>query len=126
MRSTQPARSSVIGIACATAVVLVAGCAGCAPQSPDRSSWRDQAYQTLDEVSSNVATASLLVGQVQQDRDTYRHVTTVLSDAGDVLAQVRIAIVRRDTAAYPRLLRQLSATSRELSRTEQGIGGRTG
>jgi len=160
MTSTQQARSSVIGLVCATAVVLAGGCAGCAPQSPDRSSWRDQAYQTLDEVSSNVATASLLVGQVQQDRvmgkyaqvvalnaetnagkatstfsaeqpvptdsDTYRRVTTVLSDAGDVLAQVRIAVVRRDTAAYPHLLRQLSATSRQLSRTEQRIGGRTG
>jgi hypothetical protein len=155
MRSTPPARLDVV--ACAVAVVLVTGCA---PQSPDRSSWRDQAYQTLDEVSSNVATASLLVGQVQQDRvwgkyaqvvalnaetnagkatstfsaeqpvpadsDTYRRVTTVLSDAGDVLAQVRIAVVRRDTAAYPHLLRRLSATSRQLSRTEQRIGGRTG
>ena len=160
MTSTQSARQRMVGIACATAVVLVVGCAGCAPQSPDRSSWRDQAYQTLDEVSSNVATASLLVEQLQQDRvmgkyaqvvalnaetnagkvtskfsaeqpvpsdsDTYRRVTTVLSDAGDVLAQVRIAIVRRDTAAYPRLLRQLSTTSRQLSRTEERVGGRTG
>jgi hypothetical protein len=134
--------------------------AGCAPQSPDHSSWRDQAYQSLDEVSSNVATASLLLSQllhervfgkyaqvvalnaetnagkvaskfsaeqpVPADSAAYQHVTTTLSDAGAVLSQVRIAIVRRDDAAYPRLLRQLSTADRQLSKAEQQIGGRTG
>src|SRR3954452_2644108 len=136
------------------------GTAGCGPQSPDSSSWRDQAYQALDDVSSNVATASLLLEQLQgarvfgkyaqivalnaetnagkvtskfsaeqpvpSDSATYQHVTTTLSDAGSVLSQVRIAIVRRDDAAYPKLLRQLSQASKQLSRVEQQIGGRTG
>jgi hypothetical protein len=114
----------------------------------------------LDEVSSNVATASLLLSQllhervfgkyaqvvalnaetnagkvaskfsaeqpVPADSAAYQHVTTTLSDAGAVLSQVRIAIVRRDDAAYPRLLRQLSTADRQLSKAEQQIGGRTG
>jgi hypothetical protein len=142
------------------ALVVAISAAGCAPQSPDHSSWRDQAYQSLDEVSSNVATASLLLKQLQDDRvfgkyaqivalnaetnagkvtskfgaeqpapadsAAYRQVTTTLSDAGAVLSQVRIAIVRRDVAAYPSLLRQLSVADSRLSRVEQQIGGRTG
>jgi hypothetical protein len=132
----------------------------CAPQSPDHSSWRDQGYQALTDVSSNVATATLLLEQLQDgrvfgkyaqvvslnaetnagqvtskfsaeqpvpsDSATYEHLTTVLSDAGDVLSQVRIAVVRRDSAAYPKLLRQLSRSSKQLSRAQQQIGGRTG
>jgi hypothetical protein len=139
---------------------IVGACLGCAPQSPDHSSWRDQGYQALTDVSSNVATASLLLEQLQShrvfgtyaqvvsleaetnagkvtskfsaeqpvpsDSASYDHVTSVLSDAGEVLSQVRIAVVRRDAAAYPKLLRQLSRTSRQLSRAEQQIGGRTG
>jgi hypothetical protein len=114
----------------------------------------------LDEVSSNVATASLLLKQLQgarvfgkyaqivalnaetnagkvtskfsaeqptpSDSAAYQHVTTTLSDAGSVLSQVRIAIVRRDDAAYPKLLNQLARASRQLSRAERQIGGRTG
>jgi hypothetical protein len=144
----------------ALGALVIGVVAGCAPQSPDHSSWRDQAYQALDEVSSNVATASLLLRQLGDDRVfgkyaqivalnaetnagqvtskfsaeqpvpadsiAYHHVTTTLSDAGDVLSRVRIAIVRRDEGAYPRLLHQLSVAGRQLSRTEHRIGGRTG
>lgn len=144
----------------ATFAVLVGVCVGCAPQSPDASSWRDQGYQALSDVSSSVATASLLLEQLQKDRvfgkyaqivsldaetnagqvtskfsaeqpvpsdsATYEHITAVLSDAGDVLSQVRIAVVRRDAAAYPKLLRRLSRSSRQLNKAEQQIGGRTG
>ena len=63
---------------------------------------------------------------VPADSATYQHVTKTLSDAGTVLSQVRIAVVRRDESTYPRLLRQLSAAQRQLSRVEQQIGGRTG
>jgi hypothetical protein len=152
-----PALRAVPAIVCA---VIAGTCVGCAPQSPDHSSWRDQGYQALSEVSSNVATASLLLEQLQRDRvfgkyaqivslnaetnagqvtskfsaeqpvpsdsPAYEHITTVLSDAGEVLSQVRIAVVRRDSAAYPRLLRQLTKATRQLNRAEQGIGGRTG
>ncbi len=142
------------------ALALTGAAVGCAPQSPDHSSWRDQAYESLDQVSSSCATATLLLEQMQRhrifgkyaqivalnaetnagkvtskfgaeqpvpsDSATYQHVTTALSDAGDVLSQVRIAVVRRDAAAYSQLLRQLSRTSDELSKVEQQIGGRTG
>jgi len=137
-----PALRAVPAIVCA---VIAGTCVGCAPQSPDHSSWRDQGYQALSEVSSNVATASLLLEQLQRDRVfgkyaqivslnaetnagqvTSEYITTVLSDAGEVLSQVRIAVVRRDSAAYPRLLRQLTKATRQLNRAEQGIGGRTG
>jgi hypothetical protein len=114
----------------------------------------------LDDVSSNVATASLLLEQVEggkvfgkysqivalnaetnagkvtskfgaeqptpSDSSAYQRVTTTLSDAGAVLSQVRIAIVRRDEPAYPRLLRQLARAEQQLSQAEQQIGGRTG
>jgi hypothetical protein len=141
-------------------MVVVGALLGWAPQSPDHSSWRDQGYQALDDVSSNVATATLLLEQLQDgrvfgkyaqivslnaetnagkvtskfsaeqpvpsDSGAYEHLTAVLSDAGDVLSQVRIAVVRRDAAAYPKLLRQLSRSSKQLSTAEQQIGGRTG
>ena len=156
MRRLRRSRTRVLGVVWVLGLVA----AGCAPQSPDSSSWRDQAYQSLDEVSSNVATASLLLEQakagrvfgtyaqivalnaetnagkvtskfsaeqpVPADSATYQHVTKTLSDAGTVLSQVRIAVVRRDESTYPRLLRQLSAAQRQLSRVEQQIGGRTG
>jgi hypothetical protein len=158
MRRLRRSRTRALGVLCALGLGL--GAVGCAPQSPDSSSWRDQGYRALDDVSSNVATASLLLKQLQggrvfgtyaqivalnaetnagkvtskfsaeqppsADSAAYQHVTTTLSDAGAVLSQVRIAIVRRDDAAYPRLLRQLSRASRQLSRAELQIGGRTG
>jgi hypothetical protein len=142
------------------AVALVGAVVGCAPQSPDHSSWRDQAYQSLNQVASSCATATLLLEQLQRhrvfgkyaqivalnaetnagqvaskfgaeqpvpsDSDTYQHVTTVMSDANDVLSQVRIAVVRRDVGAYSQLLRELSKASDQLSKAEQQIGGRTG
>ena len=124
--------------------------AGCAPQSPDHSSWRDQARLALDDTASEVATVALLLRLEQQDkvpgkyqqvvaqdsetavgatmarfggeqpepRDDaeYKRVTGLLSDASDLLAEVRIAIVRRDEDAYPALLRQLEKLHEELIR----------
>jgi hypothetical protein len=136
--------------------VVVAVAAGCAPQSPDHSSWVDQARLALDDTSSQVATVTLLLrleqdgkvlGKYQQvvaqdsesavgatlqrfggeqpeprDDATYTDVTGVLSDASDVLSQVRIAIVRRATSDYPALLRQLQSVQRDLTSTTEELG----
>ena len=130
-------------------IVLVAlATAGCAPQSPDRSSWVDQGHKSLHDTASEVATVQLLLrlqdqgkvpGKYQQvvaqdsetavaktmdtfggeqpppgDDKTYTQVTTLMSDASDLLAKVRIAIVRRDEAAYPGLADDLTDIHRKL------------
>jgi hypothetical protein len=136
-------------------LVLVGVASACAPQSPDHSSWVDQADQSLGDVSSEVATVSLLLrleadgkvpGTFQQvvaqdsetavgvtmarfggeqptraDDASYGEVTGVMSDASDLLAEVRIAIVRRDTAAYPGLLSDLEQLQKELEAVRQGL-----
>ncbi|KAA1419267.1 hypothetical protein F0U44_12540 [Nocardioides humilatus] len=42
--------------------------AGCTVSHPDGSAWRDQARQTLDDVASEVATASLVLEQLNGGR----------------------------------------------------------
>jgi ABC-type enterochelin transport system substrate-binding protein len=129
--------------------------AGCAPQSPDHSSWTDQAVQSLKDVTSEVATVTLLLrlerdrkvpGKYQQvvaqdsesavgetmskfggeqpeprDDAEYKRVTTLISDASDLLSEVRIAIVRRDEDAYPGLLRQLEGLQEKLTRAQDRL-----
>jgi hypothetical protein len=46
----------------------------------------------------------------------YKQVTSVLSDASDVVAETRIAVVREDTGEYGRLLRDLGKVSDDLSK----------
>jgi hypothetical protein len=136
--------------------VLVGGLAsGCAPQSPDHSSWTDQARLALEDGASSVATAELLLrlaqddkvfGKTQQvvaqdsesaigktlqqfggeqpepeDDDEYAKVTGLLSDASDLLSQVRIAVVRRDTGRYPSLLRQLKDMQKKMTTAEDQL-----
>jgi len=50
-----------------------------------------------------------------QDDATYTRVTTVLSDASDLLSSVRVAIVRRDTTQYADLDRALAKMQTRLS-----------
>jgi hypothetical protein len=131
--------------------------AGCAPQSPDRSSWNDQAHKSLEDVSSEVATVRLLLrlededkvpGKYQQvvaqdseaavgqtmskfggeqppegEDDTYDRVTSVMSDASDLLSQVRIAIVRRDTGECPKLRDDLAEMQDQLTKQEDELEG---
>lgn len=137
------------------AALVAAVLTGCAPQSPDHSSWTDQAHQALEDTSSEVATVALLLrleqqrkvpGKYQQvvaqdseaavgatmakfggeqpeprDDPVYKRVTSLMSDASDLLAEVRIAIVRRDEDAYPDLLRQLEKLQDELTVAEGRI-----
>ena len=145
----RPLLSTLVG------TLLLATVIGCAPQSPDHSSWTDQAHQALEDVASEVSTVTLLLrlegdgkvpGKYQQvvaqdsesavgatmekfggeqpeprDDDEYRHVTSVMSDASDLLSDVRIAIVRRDTAEYPDLLEQLAKSRRDLADAEERL-----
>ena len=55
------------------------------------------------------------------DDADYTEVTGAMSDASDLLAQTRIAIVRRDTAAYPGLLSDLEQVHGDLERVRQGL-----
>jgi hypothetical protein len=148
-------RTSVRVFVAIVSLALMA--AGCAPQSPDRSSWNDQAHTSLEDVSSEVATVRLLLrleaddkvpGKYQQvvaqdseaavgqtmskfggeqppegEDDTYDKVTSVMSDASDLLAEVRIAIVRRDTGQYPKLREDLVAMQDQLTKQEDELEG---
>ncbi|HWU22571.1 MAG TPA: hypothetical protein VN088_13645 [Nocardioides sp.] len=60
------------------------------------------------------------------DTDRYHKVTSALSDAGDVLSDVRIAVVRDDPSAYPSLLKQLAKQSSTLDKVESDLGGLRG
>jgi hypothetical protein len=55
------------------------------------------------------------------DDHTYHKVTTVLSDACDLLSDVRIALVRRDSSQYAGLGRQLAGMSDRLSKAETAV-----
>lgn len=57
-----------------------------------------------------------------QDDATYQRVTGLLSDAGDLLSGVRIALVRRDTGRYAALARQLQQMTDRLDRAETQVG----
>lgn len=57
--------------ACGLALVLGAG-AGCVPQQPGGSDWRDQAVQTLQDVGSGLATAELVL-RLQRDHRLVGH-----------------------------------------------------
>lgn len=137
------------------AALAAAVLTGCAPRSPDHSSWTDQAHLALEDTSSEVATVALLLrleqqrkvpGKYQQvvamdseaavgatmakfggeqpeprDDAEYKRVTSLMSDASDLLAEVRIAIVRRDEDAYPDLLVRLEKLQDELAVAEGRI-----
>jgi hypothetical protein len=44
-----------------------------------------------------------------------------MSDASDLLSEVRIAVVRRDTGAYPGLLDRLERLDRRLTEAAEGL-----
>ncbi len=56
------------------------------------------------------------------DDDAYRRVTSLLSDASDLVTDVRIAVVRDDTGSYPGLIEDLGRMSAELDRGITGLG----
>ncbi|CAI9404671.1 hypothetical protein [Nocardioides sp. T2.26MG-1] len=58
---------------------------------------------------------------VPGDDATYQRVTSLMSDASDLLSEVRIAVVRRDTDRYPRLLDALDRLGRKITDTAEGL-----
>ncbi len=148
-------RSTARAIAALGTVVVMLLAVACAPQSPDHTSWTDQARQALEDTASEVATVTLLLrlehenkvpGKYQQvvaqdsesavgatmakfggeqpeprDDATYQRVTSLMSDASDLLSDVRIAIVRRDSDRYPRLLHELEGLGRDLTDAADGL-----
>jgi hypothetical protein len=55
------------------------------------------------------------------DQATYTYVSTVLSDATDLLSTVRIAVVRGDSARFPSLERALSRMQTRITRAEARV-----
>src|SRR3954453_9420988 len=83
-------------------------------------------YQQVVALNSETnagRTASHFSAEQPEPRDdvTYKRVTSLLSDATDLLSDVRIALVRRDTAAYPGLARQLARMTERLDRAESRV-----
>jgi hypothetical protein len=83
-------------------------------------------YQQVVALNSETnagRTTSHLSAEQPEPRDdaTYKRVTAVLSDAGDLLADVRIALVRRDSREYPRLAGDLAVMTRRLERIETAV-----
>jgi hypothetical protein len=144
------------GAVCALPVALALSLSSaCAPKSPDRAVWTDQARHALSDVQGEVATLQLVLrqqgrGKLPQNYQQvaaidseesigttaesfssvqppagvdrrYRQVTSLLSDASDLAAETRIAIVREDTSEYPELLDDLAKASDDLSKTQSEL-----
>ena len=78
-----------------------------------------QNYQQTVVLDSEekVGLAAQKLGGLQppvRDDAAYRRVTSALSDASDLLAQVRIAVVREETGRYDGLLGELAKTRTDL------------
>ena len=88
-----------------------------------------QNYQQVVAVDSEeaVGTTTESFTSVQPpsgEDEQYAEISSVLSDASDVVTDVRIAIVREDTRAYPKLLRELTKVSDDLSKALEGLNPR--
>jgi len=81
---------------------------------------RYQRVVVLDSETAAGKVADHLSGEQpsQADGTTYADVTGVLSDAGDLLSSVRIAVVRQDTSQYRGLERALTRMQDRLSKAE--------
>jgi hypothetical protein len=86
-----------------------------------RSDKLPQNYQQVVAIDSeeSIGTTASSFSSVQPPvgvDSRYKQVTSLLSDASDLAAETRIAIVREDTTEYPKLLRELAKMSDDLSR----------
>lgn len=68
-------------------VVLGVVMSGCAVSEPDPSAWRDQAKQTLDDVGSEVATARLVLVQLDDGRLPSAYGVTMAADAEEAASK---------------------------------------
>jgi hypothetical protein len=83
-------------------------------------------YQQIVALNSETnagRTTDHLSGEQPEPRDDpmYRRVTTTLSDACDLLSDVRIALVRRNSQEYPHLAQELTQMTDRLERTEAAV-----
>lgn len=68
-----------------------------------------------EEAAGQVAEKFTAVQPPVGEDPTYRDVSSVLSDATDLLAEARIAVVREETAAYAGLRRDLGKVGDDLT-----------
>ena len=68
-----------------------------------------------EEAAGQVTESFTAVQPPAGDDRSYREVSTVLSDATDLLSEARIAVVREDVAAYPGLRRDLGTAGDDLT-----------
>lgn len=83
-------------------------------------------YQQVVAQDSESAVGAVLAkfgGEQPEPRDdpAYTHVTGLMSDASDLLSEVRIAVVRRDTGTYPGLLDRLERLDLRLTEAAEGL-----
>lgn len=83
-------------------------------------------YQQVVAQDSESAVGAVLAkfgGEQPEPRDdaAYVRVTGLMSDASDLVSEVRIAVVRRDTGAYPGLLDRLERLDRRLTEAAEGL-----
>jgi hypothetical protein len=75
-----------------------------------------------DEAAGTIAESFGAKQPPPEDDAEYRRVTTALSDAADLLADVRIAVERSDTSEYADLLEQLGKVADDLDSTRREVG----
>jgi hypothetical protein len=85
-----------------------------------------QNYQQVVVLDSEKAVGTTLQafgGLQPPPRDTaaYHRVTKVLSDASDLLSEVRIAVVREDTGRYAELLDDLAQVRADLLKAQEQL-----
>lgn len=89
----------------------------------DRMFGKYQQIVALNSETNAGRTADHFSAEQPEPRDdaTYARVTGLLSDATDLLSDVRIALVRRDTREYADLAKQLRRMSARLDRAESEV-----
>jgi hypothetical protein len=89
----------------------------------DRMFGKYQQIVALNSETNAGRTADHFSAEQPEPRDdaTYTRVTGLLSDATDLLSEVRIALVRRDSHEYADLAEQLDTMSDRLDRAESEV-----
>lgn len=80
------------------------------------------AQMRYSETSLDTATSGFVQLNPPRERDRMtRRLTTLLGDAGDLLATARIAIERSDRSRYPGLISELDTTATTLEELEERV-----
>jgi hypothetical protein len=82
-----------------------------------------QQVVALDSESAAGKVSDHLAGEQPSpvDQATYTRITQVLSDAGDLLATVRMAVVRSRTSQYPALQLALSKMQQRIANAQKRV-----